>query len=107
MKTDGNCCFMVLVQVAVIATMGMLSSVFSGGPGPDSISESSTLQTGANVESESLVICPEPRPELCTMEYRPVCAQMADGRSRIYANGCASCSDPDVVGYHDGACEEE
>jgi len=55
-------------------------------------------------DSNDLVICPEPRPEVCTQEYRVVCAQMQDGTFKEYSNGCTSCTDPDVVGYRDGNC---
>jgi len=58
-------------------------------------------------DSNDLVICPEPRPEVCTQEYRVVCAQMQDGSFKEYSNGCTSCSDPDVVGYRDGNCATE
>ena len=61
----------------------------------------STLKT---VNSESLTFCTEPRPQICTMDYQPVCAELKDGRSKTYSNGCSSCSDANVVGYHDGEC---
>ena len=109
MKRDGKYCFVVLLQIALIANMGMLSPAFSGGPGPENnpTSANSTPQAENNIETSALVICPEPRPQMCTMEYRPVCAQQADGRFKTYSSGCTSCSDPTVVGYRDGACEEE
>ena len=58
-------------------------------------------------DPNDLVICPEQRPEVCTQEYRVVCAQMQDGSFKEYSNGCTSCSDPDVVGYRDGNCATE
>ena len=50
------------------------------------------------------VVCTEPRPEACTMQYDPVCAEMTDGRSKTYSNACSACSDPLVSGYVTGAC---
>jgi len=57
-----------------------------------------------NPDAGELTLCPEPRPEVCTMEYRVVCAQMQDGSFREFSNGCSSCTDPNVVGYRDGSC---
>jgi len=48
--------------------------------------------------------CTEPRPEICTMQYDPVCGQMADGQRKTYASDCSACSDQRVVGYTPGAC---
>lgn len=54
---------------------------------------------------ERLTACPETRPEVCTQEYKPVCAQRKDGSHKTYSNGCSSCSDAEVVGYKAGACK--
>ena len=57
-----------------------------------------------NPGTEGLTLCLEPRPEICTMEYRVVCAQLQDGSFKEYSNACSSCSDENVVGYRDGSC---
>ena len=57
-------------------------------------------------EKKEFTSCPEPRPQMCTREYRPVCAKLDDGSMKIYSNGCTACTDPNVVGYYQGACEE-
>ena len=49
--------------------------------------------------------CPEPRPQICTREYDPVCAQHTDGSWRTHSTGCTACTDDDVSGYRPGACE--
>ena len=51
-----------------------------------------------------LTACRDPRPEMCTQDYRPVCAVLADGTRRTASNGCTACSDPEVTGWVDGAC---
>jgi hypothetical protein len=56
---------------------------------------------------EEQEICTEPRPQMCTMDYRPVCAVLKDNSSKTYSNGCGACSDSQVKGYNDGACAEE
>ena len=53
-----------------------------------------------------LILCEEPRPQICTREYDPVCATLNDGSIKTGSTGCTSCSDPEVVGYKKGgACE--
>lgn len=52
-----------------------------------------------------IILCEEPRPQICTREYDPVCATLKDGSTRTGATGCTSCSDFEVVGYKVGACE--
>lgn len=51
-----------------------------------------------------LIICENPRPEICTREYNPVCGTLKDGSTKTGATGCTSCSDTEVVGYKMGAC---
>ena len=54
-----------------------------------------------------LILCEEPRPQICTREYNPVCATLKDGGTKTGSTGCTSCSDPEVVGYKMGACSKE
>jgi hypothetical protein len=65
---------------------------------------------------DDYVACTEPRPEICTMEYVPVCALRATGIQCVTEpcdgaferitrpNGCGACEDADVTGYVAGAC---
>ncbi len=53
--------------------------------------------------SESTV-CNEPRPQICTREYNPVCATYKNGSEKTGANGCTACSALAVVSYTPGAC---
>lgn len=51
--------------------------------------------------------CPDPRPEVCTREYRPVCGYAAGMRmGTTYGNDCEACADPSVEGWLPGACPE-
>lgn len=54
-----------------------------------------------------VVSCREPRPQVCTMVYAPVCALHADGRRRTHASSCNACADDTVLQYRQGSCEEE
>jgi hypothetical protein len=50
--------------------------------------------------------CADPRPQVCTMEYAPVCAVLNAGGSREYSSACNACADDAVAGYVGGACPE-
>jgi len=49
-------------------------------------------------------VCADPRPEMCTREYRATCGVRRDGTRRNYGNACTACSDPDVVSQGPGPC---
>jgi len=51
-----------------------------------------------------LTRCTEPRPEICTMQYLPVCANLKDGSAKTYSSGCSACSDVNVVSYMPEEC---
>jgi hypothetical protein len=66
----------------------------------------------------SYVACNDPRPEVCTRDYRPVCAQRDAGVRCVttpcdstewitLSNACTACSDPTVLGYRAGPCRKE
>jgi hypothetical protein len=50
--------------------------------------------------------CPDPRPQVCTMEYAPACALLTSGANKEYASPCNACADDAVVGYLTGPCPE-
>jgi len=50
--------------------------------------------------------CADPRPQVCTMEYDPVCADLVAGGKQQYASGCNACADDAVSGYLKGECPE-
>ena len=51
-------------------------------------------------------VCEEPRPQVCTMEYNPVCARLDDGSQQTYSNACGACADSRVVAWRERACDE-
>lgn len=57
-------------------------------------------------ESANLRICEEPRPEICTADYDPVCGTLDDGSRQTFSNGCNACSNPRVKGFEAKACPE-
>lgn len=60
-------------------------------------------------------VCAEPRPEVCTAQYDPVCATRDTGircvttpcpstERKTMGNACSACSDPKVVSWVKGEC---
>ena len=54
--------------------------------------------------AEGLTTCTEPRAQICTMIYDPVCGVDKAGQSKTYASGCSACSQGEVVAYREGEC---
>ncbi len=48
--------------------------------------------------------CADPRPQVCTLEYAPVCALLDKKQRKQYSNACKACANPAVVGYIAGPC---
>ncbi|WP_411992738.1 hypothetical protein [Agarivorans sp. DSG3-1] len=48
-------------------------------------------------------VCEEPRPEICTMQYDPVCGEV-NGELKEYGNACSACGDPELMSYQEGTC---
>ena len=63
------------------------------------------LQNSRVSVKQKFVPCMEPRPQVCTQDYRPVCAELQDGSVKTFTNGCSACSDPTVIGYRERAFE--
>ena len=66
------------------------------------------MMTQAELAEESLPVaggaCADPRPQVCTRDYRPACGLRRDGGRKTYGNACSACSDPAVVTQAAGAC---
>ncbi len=52
-----------------------------------------------------LVACVEPRPQLCTMQYDPVCGLTGNNQYKTFSNACSACSDASVSAHSPGTCE--
>lgn len=67
-----------------------------------------TFGCSSSKADEDITICTEPRPEVCTMDYTPVCGlQNVSGKEewKTYSNACGACSDSTVTGYRKDTCE--
>lgn len=65
--------------------------------------------------SPARAVCAEPRPEMCTARYDPVCATRDTGvrcvttpcpstELKTMGNACSACSDDKVISYVKGEC---
>ena len=61
---------------------------------------------GCAAESAPQEICTEPRPQICTQQYDPVCGLRDDGTRKTYSNGCTACTDTTVTGWNPGECPD-
>lgn len=48
--------------------------------------------------------CTDPRPQVCTMEYAPVCAVREGGVRAEASSACNACADDKITGYVLGPC---
>ena len=62
--------------------------------------------SGARPLPDGATACGEPRPQVCTMDYNPVCGLRPAAERRSYGNACGACADPAVVAHVPGTCEE-
>ena len=63
-----------------------------------------TKSNETKLDNPKRQICREPRPEMCTQQYDPVCGQLSGGDSQTYSNWCSACSDKTVESYVPGEC---
>lgn len=56
--------------------------------------------------AEGATVCKDPRPQVCTMDYAPVCATLQSGSVKTYPNGCGACADASVKSWVADACPE-
>jgi len=54
----------------------------------------------------TLIECANPKPQICTREYRPVCGFEGDGNHKTFSNACTACSSAEVSSYCEGDCNK-
>jgi len=48
--------------------------------------------------------CPDLRPQMCTMDFKPVCGVFSEGTTKTFSNACTACSDKNILGFQEGKC---
>ena len=81
------------MRMLTVVALGLLLSACNGTVTPETSSKG--------------VACVDPRPQVCTMEYNPVCAVVSDGTSKEYSSPCNACADDAAKSYLPGACSVE
>jgi len=59
---------------------------------------------------KDVVACTEPRPEVCTMDYTPVCGLKRESGLDLwitFSNACSACTDETVAGYRNDICSSD
>ena len=85
----------IAVVVSSFATLGCSS------PPPTS----EAMSSEATYSTPELTACEDPRPQVCTLQYDPVCGFTSADKYKTYSNACSACSDAAVTGHRPGACE--
>ena len=81
----------------VTACTALPLDLFGQGPADREVLETPTTQT---------MQCEEPRPKICTMQYKPVCAVLESGLITTYPSACNACADVAVSAWRPEPCEE-
>lgn len=88
---------------AVGATISIIGSLSDYRPKPFLF-----FLTNAELAEESMPVaggaCADPRPQMCTQDYRPACGLRRDGSHKTYGNACSACADSEVTSQAAGAC---
>lgn len=80
--------------LTAVVTVGFLITACSPAPSAPTVSQATDLTA-----------CEDPRPQVCTANYDPVCGSLGEGSRKTYANACSACGDAAVSGHRPGACE--
>ena len=60
-----------------------------------------------DIKKSPIVLCEDPRPQICTMDYTPVCGLKAKDTLKTYGNACGACSDVQVTSHIMGECQDK
>ena len=99
-------CFFIGIMVLLISCQSTKDTTIAAKP------ELPLIETPVNIVAKH---CESPRPEICTKEYRPVCATKDTGIRCVTtpcpsieevtkSNACTACADEKVTSYVPGAC---
>ncbi len=58
-------------------------------------------------KNNNIVSCKDPRPQMCTMDYNPVCGFISPNQIKTFSNGCVACSDSKVLSHTNNVCRDD
>lgn len=58
-------------------------------------------------KNNNIVSCKDPRPQMCTMDYNPVCGFISPNQIKTFSNGCGACSDSKVLSHTNNVCQDD
>ena len=58
-----------------------------------------------SAKKKVITYCKEPRPQMCTMDYTPVCALVDKTAVKTFGNACGACSNNNVSAYIANECQ--
>ena len=63
-----------------------------------------SVPSGETGNAGAANVCEDPRPQVCTADYRPVCGTLGDASVKTYSNSCSACGDANVTSWVEGEC---
>ncbi len=58
-------------------------------------------------KDKQITYCKEPRPQMCTMDYTPVCGLVDNKTVKTYGHACVACGDKKVSKHIKGECQAD
>jgi hypothetical protein len=104
-----------LLMAACSSSPAPVADAPAAAPKTDASKTDAPKTDAPKSDAPKSVACTDPRPQLCTMEYAPVCATRDTGvrcittpcpssELKTYSTGCTACSDAKVSSWVQGAC---
>ncbi|ARN73952.1 hypothetical protein [Oceanicoccus sagamiensis] len=89
------------MTITNLSTLALSLLLISGCAATDN-----TNQADKPTNTAVATTCEEPRPQICTMEYRPVCATLENDERKTFGSACSACGNGLVQAHRPGACED-
>ncbi len=61
----------------------------------------------SQIKAKKVTYCKEPRPQMCTMDYTPVCGLVDNKAVKTFGNACGACGDKKVSQHIKGECQAD
>jgi len=58
-------------------------------------------------KDKKITLCKEPRPQMCTMDYTPVCGLVNNNMVKTFGNACGACGELKVSAYITNECQSD